>query len=95
MSVRKLILLSLAALALPVSAQAKRIAIIKADDVTSVNPKWERFFKLAAEHDVPVSAGVIAVSFEKQDEKYDGWLKKWEATGKVEFWHHGWDHRRW
>jgi len=94
MILKKLILLSLA-LTLSATAQTKRIAIIKADDVTSVNPKWERFFKLADEHGVPVSAGVIAVSFEKQDEKYDAWLKKWEATGKVEFWNHGWDHRQW
>jgi peptidoglycan/xylan/chitin deacetylase (PgdA/CDA1 family) len=92
---RKLLLLSLVALVLPVSAQTKRIAIIKADDVTGVSPKWDRFFKLAEEHGVPVSAGVIGNSFEKQDERYDEWLKKWEATGKVEFWHHGWDHRRW
>lgn len=92
---KKLVLLSLAALVIPVSAETKRIAIIKADDVTSVNPKWERFFKLAAEHGVPVSAGIIAVSFEKQDEKYDEWLKKWEASGKVEFWNHGWDHKQW
>lgn len=95
MTVKKLILLSLAALAIPATAETKRIAIVKADDVTSVNPKWERFFKLAAEHGVPVSAGVISVSFEKQDEKYDEWLKKWEATGKVEFWNHGWDHKQW
>ncbi|MEK7949102.1 DUF2334 domain-containing protein [Luteolibacter soli] len=92
---KKFLLLSLAALALPVSAQTKRIAIIKADDVREVDPKWDRFFKLAEEHGVPVSAGVIGNSFEKQDEKYDEWLKKWEATGKVEYWHHGWDHRRW
>lgn len=95
MHIKKLILLTLAALSLPLAAQPKRIAIIKADDVTSVNPKWERFFKLAVEHGVPVSAGVICASFEKQDAKYDEWLKKWEATGKVEFWNHGWDHKRW
>lgn len=94
MTVRKLILLSLA-LVLPAAAQPKRIAIVKADDVTTVNGKWDRFFKLAHEHGVPVSAGIIAVSFEKQDAKYDEWLKKWEATGKVEFWNHGWDHRQW
>jgi peptidoglycan/xylan/chitin deacetylase (PgdA/CDA1 family) len=95
MSVKKLIPLLLCTLILPVAAQAKRIAIIKADDVRDVHPKWERFFKMAVELDVPVSAGVIAVSFEKQDERYDEWLKKWEATGKVEFWNHGWDHRMW
>lgn len=82
------------ALALPALA-AEKIAIIKADDVRGVNGKWDRFFNLAIEHGVPVSAGVIANSFEKADPKYDEWLKKWEATGKVEFWNHGWDHRQW
>ncbi|MCW1884502.1 polysaccharide deacetylase family protein [Luteolibacter flavescens] len=95
MPLKKILLLALAAFALPASAETKRIAIIKADDVTGVNAKWERFFLLAEKHGVPVSAGVIGNSFEKQDAKYDEWLKKWEATGKVEFWNHGWDHRRW
>lgn len=94
MTLKKLILLSLA-LALPASAGIKKIAIIKADDVRKVDGKWERFFKIAQEHGVPVSAGVIAVSFEKEGPEYDAWLKQWEATGKVEFWNHGWDHRQW
>lgn len=97
MPMKKALLLCLATLAviLPASAQTKRIAIIKADDVTSAHPKWERFFKLAEKHGIPVSAGVITNSFEKQGDDYDQWLKKWEATGQVEFWNHGWDHRRW
>jgi peptidoglycan/xylan/chitin deacetylase (PgdA/CDA1 family) len=95
MSLKGLLLFSLVVLMLPVAAQTRRIAIIKADDVNGIHPKWERFFALAEKHEVPVSAGVIAVSIEKQDEKYDEWLKKWAATGKVEFWSHGWDHRRW
>lgn len=95
MPFRKILLLALASIVLPAAAQTKRIAIVKADDVTGVNAKWERFFKLAQKHGVPVSAGIIGNSFEKQDEKYDEWLKNWEATGKVEFWNHGWDHRRW
>jgi hypothetical protein len=94
MTIRKLIPFFLA-LALPAFAAPERIAIIKADDVTSVNGKWDRFFKVSQDLGIPVSAGVIAASFEKQDEKYDQWLKKWEATGKVEFWNHGWDHRQW
>lgn len=95
MSLKKLLIFSLALHALPAAAETKRIAIIKADDVNGIHMKWERFFKLAEEHEVPVSAGVIAASLEKQDEKYREWLKKWDATGKVEFWNHGWDHRRW
>ena len=92
---KKLLYLSLVALVLPVAAQTKRIAIVKADDVTGEHTKWERFFKLAEKHDIPVSAGVIGDSFGKRDGTYAEWLKKWEATGRVEFWNHGWDHRRW
>lgn len=92
MTLPKILLLSLS-LVLP--AAAEKIAIIKADDVTSVNGKWDRFFKLAHEHGVPVSAGVIASSAEKHGAPYAEWLKKWEATGKVEFWNHGWDHKQW
>lgn len=89
----KKLLLSLA-LILPLTA-AEKIAIIKADDVRGVNDKWERFFKLAVELNIPVSAGLIGTSLEKDDPQYTEWLKQWEATGKVEFWNHGWDHKQW
>jgi peptidoglycan/xylan/chitin deacetylase (PgdA/CDA1 family) len=95
MFLKKLLFFSLAAMVLPAGAQTKRIAIIKADDVSGIHSKWDRFFKLAEEHEVPVSAGVIANSLEKHGGQYAEWLKKWDATGKVEFWNHGWDHRRW
>ncbi len=94
MNITKAILISLA-LMIPAVAAPRRIAIIKADDVTSAHVKWDRCFNLAHERGIKVSAGIIANSIEKQGTEYADWIKKWEATGKVEFWNHGWDHKRW
>lgn len=73
----------------------QRIAIIKADDVRDPGLKWTRFITLSLERDVAVSLGVIANSIEPGGERYRTWLQKWSASGKVEFWNHGWDHRSW
>lgn len=94
MNIKKALILALA-LALPVVADTQRIAIVKTDDVTAVNAKWDRCFKIANDKGIKVSAGIIAESFEKQGPEYGKWLKKWDATGMVEFWNHGWDHKRW
>ncbi len=94
MNIKKALILLLA-LVSPVAAATKRIAIVKTDDVTSVNAKWERCFKIANDKGIKVSAGIIADSLEKQGPEYAKWLKKWDATGNVEFWNHGWDHKRW
>lgn len=82
-------------LSLPLLSAPQRIAIIKADDVTSPHKKWDRCFEIAHEREIKVSAGIIANSLEKQGADYVDWIKKWEKTGKVEFWNHGWDHKRW
>jgi len=94
MNIKKALIISLA-LTLPVVAAAQRIAIVKTDDVTSANGKWDRCFKIANDKGIKVSAGIIADSFEKQGPEYGEWLKKWNATDMVEFWNHGWDHKRW
>jgi peptidoglycan/xylan/chitin deacetylase (PgdA/CDA1 family) len=72
-----------------------RLAIIKADDVRGPSFKWNRFIGISLDRDVVVSLGVITESMAAKDEKYLAWLRKWEATGKVEFWNHGWDHKAW
>lgn len=85
-------------LAPPLRADApkpSRIAVIKADDVRRADAKWDRFINLSLERDVVVSLGLIGNSLEAENSAYATWLKKWHATGKVEFWNHGWDHKRW
>ena len=85
----------LLALAIPAFSATQRIAIVKTDDVTAMNAKWDRCFKIANDKGIKVSAGIIAESFEKQGPDYGKWLKKWDASGMVEFWNHGCDHKRW
>lgn len=77
------------------SAGSRKIIIVKADDLAGITPAWNRFFNLSREKGVKVSAGIIANTLEGEKSEYVGWLKKIQATGQVEFWNHGWDHRRW
>lgn len=84
------------------TTQPQRIVIIKADDVRSKHPKWEAFFHLNRDKGVKVSAGVIGNSMgtggkapSAEKKAYFDWMRKLEADGGVEFWHHGWDHKRW
>lgn len=72
-----------------------KIAIIKADDVRKVHANWNRFFKISQELGVKVSAGIICDSLQRTNHEYFKWLNDWQATGMVEFWNHGWDHKRW
>ena len=44
----------------PSCRRHQRIAIVKTDDVTSANGKWERCFKIANDKGIKVSAGIIA-----------------------------------
>ncbi len=90
----RILLVSLT-LAIPAVAGPQRIAIVKTDDVRGPHEKWDRCFKLAHDRGIRVSAGVIADSIGKQGAEYADWIRNWEATGKVEFWNHGWDHKRW
>jgi len=81
--------------AISAPAATQRIAIVKSDDITAENPKWDRSFKIANDMGIKVSAGIITESLEKQGPEYIKWLKKWDTSGRVEFWNHGWDHKRW
>lgn len=73
----------------------KKIAIIKADDVRGVTKKWKRFIAISKERKVKVSCGIICNSLEKSKQDYGKWLVAEEKSGFVEFWNHGWDHKRW
>ncbi|MFT5124984.1 MAG: peptidoglycan/xylan/chitin deacetylase (PgdA/CDA1 family) [Candidatus Omnitrophota bacterium] len=72
-----------------------KIAIIKADDVWNRTPKWDRFFEISQEKGVKVSAGVICNSLAGNNQSYEDWLRELHDSGWVEFWNHGWDHKRW
>lgn len=73
----------------------KKIIIIKADDLTGITSPWNRFFTMSEAKGVKVSAGIICHSLEGDNKDYSDWLLKLQATGWVEFWNHGWDHKAW
>lgn len=81
----------------PISAEenAKRIVIIKADDVRGPTANWKRFFALSKAKGIKVSAGIICESLQQDKNGYHAWLKGLQDSGAVEFWNHGWDHKRW
>jgi len=85
------------ALCLPAAAQDRpeKIIIIKADDIRRVTDGWNRFFELSKAKNVKVSAGIICCSLETENSEYCDWLRAQQASGMVEFWNHGWDHKRW
>src|SRR5690606_10624887 len=74
---------------------AKKVAIIKADDVRGKHAKWDRFINLSRDRHIKVSLGLIGNSLKAPDPEYLQWLKDWIQSGQVEFWHHGWDHAKW
>jgi peptidoglycan/xylan/chitin deacetylase (PgdA/CDA1 family) len=96
---RSKIFIAIAVLAtsLPVLAldRPSKIIIVKADDVRCITPQWDRFFTLSIEKGVKVSAGIICNTLQYKNKKYFAWLKKYSDSGSVEFWNHGWDHKRW
>lgn len=83
----------------PVARQAPAYVIIKADDLRakgkSVDPKWQKFVDFAHQRKIKISIGIIADSLETDNAGYFGWIKKQCATGQIEFWNHGYDHKRW
>ena len=96
------ILYALAALTAATFCQAKenetaamKIAIIKADDVRGPTEQWGRFIDISAQRNVKVSCGVICESLANATKEYKDWLIAHENSGFVEFWNHGWDHKKW
>lgn len=74
---------------------AEKTAIIKADDLRGSTAKWERFFALSEERGAKVSVGIICDSLAAPTNDHVEWLRSLERSGRVEFWNHGWDHKRW
>jgi len=77
------------------SQKPNKIIIIKADDLTGITSHWNRFFTMSKDKGVKVSAGIICNSLEGDKKDYVEWLKELQTSGWVEFWNHGWNHKRW
>lgn len=72
-----------------------KIAIIKADDIKGPSAAWDRFFSISSEKGVKVSAGIVCNSLQPHNEQYVAWLKQYASSCQIEFWNHGWNHKRW
>jgi len=72
-----------------------KIAIVKADDLTEPTENWDRFIDVSNELQVKVSIGIICNSLQEDQDGYFEWLRARQNSGSVEFWNHGWDHKRW
>lgn len=73
------------------------VVILKLDDVrgrsdaTSYN-NFDKIYDYAVENNIPMAFGVIGNSLEVHDQDYYDTLKKWDESGLVEVWHHGYYH---
>jgi peptidoglycan/xylan/chitin deacetylase (PgdA/CDA1 family) len=72
-----------------------KIAIVKADDLQRPSENWDRFIEVSNELQVKVSIGIICDSLQEDSDGYFDWLRARQSSGSVEFWNHGWDHKRW
>ena len=84
----------------PLAANVPRLPIIlKLDDMASggnaIPARWKRMTDFAIQRNIPISIGIIANSLEGDKPVYFNYLKALKATGLVEFWFHGYDHREW
>ena len=74
----------------------QKIVIIKADDMkNTLIPNWKKFFDVIEQKNVKASVGIICNSLETDKDGYFAWLKSLAATGRIEYWNHGWDHKQW
>jgi hypothetical protein len=70
--------------------------ILKLDDLklfrNSVHPRWQRVADYLDSRKVKGTMGVICQTLEQATPEYAAWIKDHRATGRWEFWFHGWDH---
>ncbi|MEI6077069.1 MAG: polysaccharide deacetylase family protein [Verrucomicrobiota bacterium] len=88
------LLIALAFLWTATAADLSKVVIIKADDFTGTNQAWSNFLEASRAAGVKVSIGVITRSM-RENLPVQDWMRAQENKGDVEFWNHGWDHKRW
>lgn len=81
------------------NALAAPLVVLKLDDMNVANgrvpERWQRLCRFAEERRMPTSIGIIGNSLEGDHPEYISELKRLAGTGLFEFWHHGYDHKRW
>jgi len=66
--------------------------VLKLDDFGRT-PRWQRVVAYVESHKLKASLGIICKVLEKNDPQLRPWVKQLEASGRFDFWHHGYDHR--
>lgn len=86
----------------PATASARTTpatVILKVDDLRHANgkvhPRWQKLAEFTRSRKVKTSIGIICDSLEGDHPEYISWIKDLHATGLVEFWNHGYDHKQW
>lgn len=74
------------------------IIVLKLDDVSQtrsgrVHDAWIRVDEALAARNIKASYGVICETLPEATPRYAEWIKSRQASGRVEFWFHGWNHR--
>lgn len=72
-----------------------KVVIIKADDLRKPNAKWIRFMQIVKAKSIKASVGIIAHNFPHNESDAVKWVREHQNSGRIEFWNHGWDHKRW
>jgi hypothetical protein len=72
--------------------------VIKTDDLIhtangDLPPNWEAYAAEIKKRNIKTSMGIICNSLEGDNPKFTQWIKDLQATGLVEFWFHGYDHK--
>lgn len=72
----------------PAFAEAPMV-MIKLDDLVGVTPKWQQVVDFLEKEDLKANFGIMGSALEKEDKELINWVKKLKASGRVEFWNHG------
>jgi peptidoglycan/xylan/chitin deacetylase (PgdA/CDA1 family) len=82
-----------------VARKAPAYILIKIDDLRNVNgkvhPKWQKVVNFLKERKIKGGVGIICNSLEGDNPEYVRWIKEQQASGYIEFWNHGYDHKEW
>jgi peptidoglycan/xylan/chitin deacetylase (PgdA/CDA1 family) len=70
--------------------------VLKLDDFVpvkgNVHPKWIKVADFAEARKIKVTFGIIGKKLTEECGEFAKWTKARHDDGKIEFWHHGWNH---
>ncbi len=70
--------------------------VLKFDDVKQIGGRapaaWVRLAGVLGERGIKAGFGVVCDTLEEATPEYAAWIKELHASGRVEFWFHGWNH---